>query len=465
MYRIKKAFYLFLSLVVILISWIFIGSIDNNDYDDQGLLDKIINVPENKNGFKEVSYTQNKDFNLFLGDETKEKLKTHIYHQKWDDEFVYHIISENDKHIKNVISSTKYNLFQFQEVMSIEDIPSYQPIMWIHRFVILKSMYEAKAGRFHDAINLIESAMIFSQQVKTESNNQLISHMIGLVMQYESLLWIHHLAVDYELNENQYTSLLNIFNDIPPYNEDSFAEVFSGEYAFVDNLIDEIIERPFTQRWNDYWDNKDWWNADIENDYDMEKEGLPEQVFSFLQMLFPRYYVHKNSILNEGAYFYTNLANQAENYCDKILLGGNEQNYELSLYDIVKPNSMLEQWKNSAPLFKGYYIRRCFGHAYIESVKTIVALKKYELRIGKLPSEIVELVPDYLRKNPVDPFNGKSLKYSKENMWVYSVGDNFNDDSGAIEAYYIRRCEDDKYCSKNPTFPIIPNPTAYPVTY
>lgn len=294
----KHIFKITISFIVILVILIFVGSIDNNSYDDLGLLESKFDIPDDQNGFKVVSYTQIKDFNLDLDEETKEELKDHLYHKKWDNEFINNLIIDNEKHIKNVELSTKLKYFKFQEVESIESIPSYQPIMSIHRLTILKSMYEARAGNLNNAIFLAETAILFSQKVKTESNNLLISHMIGLVMQYESLLWVHHLVTDYELNENQYTNLLNIFNSIPSYKEDSFAEIFSGEFAFSEQLLNEIIERPLNQRWDEYWDSQDWWNSNVENDYDMGKEELKEKVFNFFQMLIPRYYVHKNEILN-----------------------------------------------------------------------------------------------------------------------------------------------------------------------
>lgn len=144
-----------------------------------------------------------------------------------------------------------------------------------------------------------------------------------------------------------------------------------------------------------------------------------------------------------------------------LSLENNKKEYELNWIDIIKPNFMLQQWRDMAPSFEGYFYRRCYGHAYIESVKTIVALKKFELKTRKLPDTLTALIPEYLINQPIDPFNGKILGYSKEKKWLYSVGNNFKDNRGGEESFYIRRCENDELCSENPTFPIIPNSVTF----
>ena len=42
-----------------------------------------------------------------------------------------------------------------------------------------------------------------------------------------------------------------------------------------------------------------------------------------------------------------------------------------------------------------------------------LAVERYRLAQGKLPEELEELVPDYLSTLPIDPFDGKLLKYER----------------------------------------------------
>jgi hypothetical protein len=62
-----------------------------------------------------------------------------------------------------------------------------------------------------------------------------------------------------------------------------------------------------------------------------------------------------------------------------------------------------------------------------------VAMTRYRLDQGALPSKLDELVPKYLDAIPVDPFDGHPLRLAvKDNQWIiYSVGPDGVDDGGA----------------------------------
>lgn len=61
--------------------------------------------------------------------------------------------------------------------------------------------------------------------------------------------------------------------------------------------------------------------------------------------------------------------------------------------------------------------------ARLESVRIRIALRMYERKHGKLPGELDELVDaKLLPEVPVDPFDGKAFRYSKERRVVWCVG-------------------------------------------
>ncbi|MBU2437005.1 MAG: hypothetical protein KKE55_04840, partial [Candidatus Omnitrophica bacterium] len=67
---------------------------------------------------------------------------------------------------------------------------------------------------------------------------------------------------------------------------------------------------------------------------------------------------------------------------------------------------------------------------------TAVAIKFYEIKKGKVPDSLQELIPIYLSKLPQDPFDDfKPLKYKKRDKGfiVYSFGPDRKDDQGSIE--------------------------------
>ena len=66
-------------------------------------------------------------------------------------------------------------------------------------------------------------------------------------------------------------------------------------------------------------------------------------------------------------------------------------------------------------------------------VITAIALKRFQLQHGKLPEKISELAPEFLAAIPIDPFDGKPLRYrpNADGIYLlYCVGEDGVDDGG-----------------------------------
>ncbi len=61
-----------------------------------------------------------------------------------------------------------------------------------------------------------------------------------------------------------------------------------------------------------------------------------------------------------------------------------------------------------------------------------VAMTRFRLDHGTLPSHLDDLVPAYLEAVPIDPFDGHPLRLAiKNNQWIiYSIGPDGVDDGG-----------------------------------
>lgn len=104
-------------------------------------------------------------------------------------------------------------------------------------------------------------------------------------------------------------------------------------------------------------------------------------------------------------------------------------------------------------LLRIYPVQRVFVHKYgidfsISSTACLFALKAYKKDKGELPDRLSELYPEYLPKIPIDPFDGKLLRYSKKKRIIYSVGKDLEDSGGSIgeKGYWLEW--------KDPTFRI-----------
>ncbi len=66
----------------------------------------------------------------------------------------------------------------------------------------------------------------------------------------------------------------------------------------------------------------------------------------------------------------------------------------------------------------------------IEATRITIACKRFELKYGKLPENLNQLVPEFLKEVPKDPFDCKTFRYDSQRKIVYSVGENLVDSGG-----------------------------------
>jgi hypothetical protein len=71
-------------------------------------------------------------------------------------------------------------------------------------------------------------------------------------------------------------------------------------------------------------------------------------------------------------------------------------------------------------------------HALQRVTMTALALRLYRKENGRCPENLQQLVPKYLPSVPIDPYDGKPLRYRKlqKGFRVWSVGGNCKDDGG-----------------------------------
>ncbi len=65
-----------------------------------------------------------------------------------------------------------------------------------------------------------------------------------------------------------------------------------------------------------------------------------------------------------------------------------------------------------------------------------IGIRRYQLRNGKLPESLQALVPEFCSELPIDPMDGKPMRYrinADGTFTLYSIGDNGTDDNGRAE--------------------------------
>jgi hypothetical protein len=117
------------------------------------------------------------------------------------------------------------------------------------------------------------------------------------------------------------------------------------------------------------------------------------------------------------------------------------QRFEDSVVPSVRPGGLIRLddpvgyivAKIAAPGFTPIIIKYCRRSAELRATAVVLALRQYQQAEQHLPQTLQDLVPKYLSEVPVDPFDGKSLRYRvrTDGRWiVYSVGPNQLDENG-----------------------------------
>lgn len=78
------------------------------------------------------------------------------------------------------------------------------------------------------------------------------------------------------------------------------------------------------------------------------------------------------------------------------------------------------------------FVAAAVADARREVARTALALTAYRQKHGRFPERLDQLVPEFLRAVPVDPFDGQPLRLRRagDNLLVYSIGPNRVDDGG-----------------------------------
>lgn len=88
------------------------------------------------------------------------------------------------------------------------------------------------------------------------------------------------------------------------------------------------------------------------------------------------------------------------------------------------------------PLYDHSFETKCLKQFELEATASLFALRAYKAEKGHLPNKLQELVPIYLSKLPLDPFDGEPLRYSKAKKVIYCVGKDLVDSGGGEEKGY-----------------------------
>jgi|GEM_PF-1475418 len=98
------------------------------------------------------------------------------------------------------------------------------------------------------------------------------------------------------------------------------------------------------------------------------------------------------------------------------------------------------------PVLEGSFLRATRCDVDLRATAVACAVTGYSRVHGEPPERLDQLVPDFLSAVPIDPFDGKPLRYRREGAsWVvWSVGSDMKDDNAAWHEFKYRKGEERK---------------------
>jgi hypothetical protein len=442
-------------VLLALVAWIQIGSIDQDTFDDRGLLAELKPVPDAENGFLDIAFLVDEKYSF--GDASHEQITAYANGKKWDVEKIDRLIADNAELFDAIKKSNEKSGFMMPKLRGLNmDVFPIWKIAAANRILIIQARRHIQDFEYEKAIQDMEIAMQLAENVRSDASSGILSWQFGVVMQAQIISIVHEIFSNFELSDLCVRRVSKILESVRIENDD-FEKHLYGDYENEVSKMFYLNSSSYAERLKYLHDSEDLFDSFG------AKVTQKEKIFLFINTMIPDYYVHKNYVADKYSESIRNFTKE------NIGCPGRQPEESVKTGKIwifsgivtdpywtyfFKPNSLGEGWV-SGDRFSFYANRRCAFYVYADAVRAALALKMYKNNHGgALPKKLDMLVPDYLERLPVDYFDGQPLRYSLKNEWLYSVGADREDDGGSKEGIYQGHCHREEACFNSPTIPI-----------
>lgn len=360
-------------------------------------------LPVGSNGFEffdqagKVRWYPDEDdrFTKFLNDE------------EWDDELANKVLSNNTESYALYSTGLSCDFLKTPEISSFSDeMPYLSTWRDIARINQIRAKSFFNAGEQEKALSVVFDTLRFGDMVSRNAD-VLIVYLVGNVVKLFALDTLRNFANSPAFDAIKLTS---ICKELAKYHDDGVGmkSSFAGEYALINGFLKDLADDriDLTQ-----FGIRGWFHRLLLGMY-FKPNTTAEAFRSFYQNCY-----------NIGDKpFYALADNDLPSFKKKstiaMFFSGNM--FGELLYSLVLPSipSIFSQ-------------RARYNNTLNVTLITLV-LKAHFDDNGFLPDSLTP-VADILGSVPLDEFDGKPLRYSRENKLVYSVGENKKDDGGVSD--------------------------------
>jgi hypothetical protein len=394
---------------------LIINSLPNDiqPQDDSLLQRQYVTVTPDQNAFADYS----KASETLQYPDNKDKIMLALSSNTWDEVFVSATLTNNTTCFEHIRDGNTKPLCVVPRITSITNvIPYIGKWIKISRLLALKAEHERHHNQPDQAIITIKTLLKFALNTEREPGD-LLSYMVAAENHKVALKTIRNLVRSGMLNSNQLSELQNMLQNNSPSAQAPIL-VLQTEYEVFSNLIDDIAQGKVPLD-----------DAPILN--------------GWIGRFAVKHLFHPNRTKHDMAEFYTAFIQQSTNCYAQINLDyfDNFFDKKINQWEDIQG---LDKLKIPNPAGTIFCSLLCSSSSSLITKKTnlelchratllIIALHKYKLTHGYLPKTVAELVPDTISTIPLDPYDNKPLRYSRDKSIIYSVGKDLKDSGGSTQ--------------------------------
>ncbi|MBU4077986.1 hypothetical protein KKE85_00010 [Patescibacteria group bacterium] len=377
-----------------------ISAEDNADYSFSQAAERL-NVPNEK-------------YELFI-DMSKGK--------NWDSDFVETLIRENQETFDYFQTGLTKNQFIIpgwedpKTVSMITPMFSLRGFPDIARLNSIKAYYLFEQGSEGEAIEQCIQTIKFGDMV--EDSRLLIAYLTGNFIKKQGLICLRTIVSDSILTAEELRSYIEVLDEFSD-SKKALQTALKMEYIALINTKEKI----------------DAVYAGDAPEEDLEILGMEEFSFNEYLLLKLNYFYKPNKT--------------KEMFVDnfRLLVANVDKNYnemEFPLQGIMlTPSSGFKMFFTEN--FVGKIMRdimlisinstwahSCQEEFLLKGTQLLMAMKAYKNETGVLPSNLGDLVPEYIIEVYKDPFDGKAIRYNAGKGLIYSIGEDLIDSGGSEE--------------------------------
>jgi hypothetical protein len=279
----------------------------------------------------------------------------------------------------------------------------------------LKVTVDMADGAGQDAVETLGDMLRFALLCE-QDGGMLIDYLVAIAVRSVALTKLRVLVLNDRFDDALLVKLNTILLATVPTDR-GFVCAMRAEYIVSVNAVDQIVSGSG------------------------DAEYLTEDLYAPLSNLWIKLFFRPNRTKNAFNELYSGLIRQAANPYTKKEAGFVDD------FLSEHPDPFCDSWRianltmpnplgncllhYSVPGLGGVDSKRLNIKVDHRAALLLVALRRYRNKYGNYPAKLAELVPEFMDKVPVDPYDGAPMRYSAKKLIVYSVGEDLLDSGGS----------------------------------